>query len=148
MVRWISAVTGLLLIAVAFFAGSAVADTRQGLIAEIVALLAGLAGISLLLYGLVPKRPAAPARAETSRAREERSKTRSANDLLVGVSGLLLAAVLLGGLAVSGGWTWAALGGVLLLPMVIGCGYLCFAFARAPERDWRIDLAGLAGHRN
>ena len=66
---------------------------------------------------------------------------------MVGTSGLLLAIVLLGGLAVSGGWTWAALGGVLLLPMIIGCGYLCVAFARAPERDWRIDLLRLAGHR-
>ena len=145
MTRWISIAAGLVLIAVAFLAGSNVADTREGLVAEVVTLLSGLAGAGLLLYGLVPKRrttgslpPAPPA---------SKPATRSANDLLVGSSGLVLAALLLTGLGVSGGWRWALLGGALLVPMTAWSAYLVAAFIRAPERDWRIDLQRLTGHR-
>jgi hypothetical protein len=51
--------------------------------------------------------------------------------------------VLLGGLALSGGFTWALLGAALLIPMVAGSAYLVVGFARAPERDWSVDLARL-----
>src|SRR5258707_14326041 len=51
--RWAALGAGVILVVVAFLAGSRVADTREGLIYEVVTLLAGLAGVSLLLYGLV-----------------------------------------------------------------------------------------------
>jgi len=134
---------GLTLVAIAFVSAAQVADTREGLIAEVVTLFAGLAGVLLLLYGLVPKRPA-PADARIDRESTLKSVgPRSANDLLMGSSGLLLAAVLLTGLVMSGGWGWALIGGLLLLPMIAGCVYLCAAFASAPERDWTIDLRRL-----
>jgi hypothetical protein len=44
-----------------------------------------------------------------------------------------LAAILIGGLAVSAGWQWAALGSVMLLPMIAGCGFLCGRFLRARQ---------------
>lgn len=141
--RWIAALAGLAFVVVAFGAASRVADTREGLIAEVVTLFAGLAGVLLLLYGLVPKRAnrsSTPAFATKSRAP---AGPRSANDLLLGSAGLLVAAVLLAGLVMSGGWQWALVGGLLLLPMIAGCVYLCGAFFAAPERDWTIDLRRL-----
>ncbi|HET7467006.1 MAG TPA: hypothetical protein VFL29_10075 [Candidatus Dormibacteraeota bacterium] len=143
MTRWIAALAGLAFVVVAFGAASRVADTREGLIAEVVTLFAGLAGVLLLLYGLVPKRAnrsSTPAFATKSRAP---AGPRSANDLLLGSAGLLVAAVLLAGLVMSGGWQWALVGGLLLLPMIAGCVYLCGAFFAAPERDWTIDLRRL-----
>jgi MFS family permease len=137
---------GLLLIAVAFIAATRVADTREGLIAEVVTLLSGLAGVGFLLYGLVPKRPARTS-ASAPLPRPSRPARRSANDLLVGSVGLLLALVLLGGLVLSAGWLWALVGAVLLLPMIAGCGLLLANFIRAPKREWRIDLRRLAGFR-
>ena len=71
------------------------------------------------------------------------SQVRTANDLLVGASGLLLALVLVAGIGFSAGLEWAALGLVLLLPMVIGSAYLCWRFLRSPTRDWTIDLQRL-----
>jgi peptidoglycan/LPS O-acetylase OafA/YrhL len=132
---------GLILIAIAFLAAGQVADTREGLIAEIITLLCGLAGVGLLLYGLVPRRPSAFARATI--VKRQPPGPRSANDLVIGGGGLLLAVILLGGLAASAGWGWAALGAVMLLPMLIGCGYLLIAFMRAPVREWTIDLRRL-----
>ena len=139
---------GLLLIAVAFAGASRVADTREGLIAEVVTLLSGLAGTGLLLYGLVPRRRRAggPGPPPASGLTPKRAR-RSANDLVLGAAGLLVAAVLLGGLVVSAGWTWAFVGAVLLLPMLAGSTYLLAAFIRAPDREWRIDLQRLSGHR-
>jgi hypothetical protein len=143
--RWIAALAGLALVAIAFIAATHVADTREGLIAEVVTLLAGLGGVVLLLYGLVPKR-AAGAREATAASRSlRRAGPRSANDLLVGSAGLLVAAVLLTGLVMSGGWQWALIGALILLPMVAGCVYLCAAFMAAPERDWTISLRRLIG---
>ena len=49
------------------------------------------------------------------------------------------------GLVVSGGWLWALFGGLLLLPMLIGCSYLIAAFASDAGRIWRIDLRQLTG---
>jgi hypothetical protein len=46
---------GLVLVAIAFVAGTRVADTRAGLIAESTALLAGGAGVGLLVYGFATR---------------------------------------------------------------------------------------------
>lgn len=120
---------GIALIALAFAAATRVADTREGLIAEVVTLLGGLAGIGLFLYGLLPSR------ARTSRAPARRPVdpilARPAREIWMGGGGLLLAAVLLSGLAASAGWQWAALGLVLLMPMIAGSAYLCARFLRA-----------------
>ena len=45
----------------------------------------------------------------------------------------------------SGGWQWAVIGALLLLPMIAGCVYLCAAFMTAPQRDWTISLRRLIG---
>ena len=145
MARWIAGLAGLALVAIAFIAAAHVADTREGLIAEVVTLLAGLGGVVLLLYGLVPKRAAGLRDATASSPALRRAGPRSANDLLLGSAGLLVAAVLLTGLVMSGGWQWALVGGLLLLPMIAGCVYLCAAFVTAPERDWTISLRRLIG---
>lgn len=144
--RWAALGAGVLLITVAFLAGSRVADTREGLIYEVVTLLAGLAGVSSLLYGLV---------APMSRAQRTRQSPRvvspaidrvhNAGELLVGTAGLVVSAILLGGLAATAGLLWALLGGIALLPMIAGCIYLCVSFARAPRREWRVDLHKLRG---
>jgi len=67
--------------------------------------------------------------------------------LLVGASGLVLAAILLAGIAITAGGLWVLLGSILLLPMITGCIYLCFTFARAPRRDWKVDLQKLMSDR-
>jgi hypothetical protein len=141
--RWIAVLAGLALVAIAFVAASHVADTREGLIAEVVTLFAGLVGVLLLLYGLVPKRAAVAPDASPTSASPRAPGPRSANDLLVGAAGLLVAAVLLAGLVMSGGWGWAVIGALLLLPMVAGCVYLCAAFMAARERDWTISFRRL-----
>lgn len=147
MRRALSVGIGLLLVAVAFVSATNVADTREGLIAEVVTLMAGLAGVSLLLYGLIPKR-AAPASAGRTQPTQGSTKgPRTANDLLLGSLGLLLAVALITGLVLSAGWLWALLGAVLLLPMTIGCGYLLTVFIRATQREWRIDLRRLTSNR-
>jgi hypothetical protein len=138
----------VVLVAVAFAAATGVADTREGLIYEVITLLAGLAGVSLLLYGLVAtfshSRPTAPAPRVATPVTE---KVHNAGELLVGASGLLLAAILLAGIAATGGGWWALLGSILLLPMIAGCIYLCYTFARGPLRDWKIDLQKLISNR-
>ncbi len=145
MARWIAALAGLALVSIAFIAATQVADTREGLIAEVVTLLAGLGGVVLLLYGLVPKRAAGARDATAASPSLRRAGPRSANDLLVGSAGLLVAAALLTGLVMSGGWQWALIGALILLPMVAGCVYLCAAFMAAAERDWTISLRRLIG---
>ena len=146
MSRWVSIGAGLVLVASAFVAATYVADTREGLIAEVVTLLAGLAGVLLLLYGLVPRRPH-PAQAAPADGPKRPSGPRFLNDLVIGSAGLLVAAVLLTGLLMSAGWQWAIVGTLLLLPMIAGCIYLCAAFLAAPERVWKFDLGRLIGHR-
>jgi hypothetical protein len=147
-VRWLALSAGVVLIIAAFAAGTRVADTREGLIYEVVTLMAGLAGVSLLLYGLVatlrPPKAAAPAPSIDSSAEQ---KVHNAAELLVGASGLVVAAILLVGIAATAGVQWALLGSILLLPMIAGCAYLCLAFARAPRREWKIDLQKLVSHR-
>jgi hypothetical protein len=147
-VRWPALGAGVVLVAIAFAAATRVADTREGLIYEVVTLLAGLAGISLLLYGLVATfsrpRPVASAPRVPTPVTE---KVHNAGELLVGASGLVLAAILLAGIAATAGGWWALLGAVLLLPMIAGCVYLCFTFARGPLRDWKIDFQKLMSNR-
>jgi hypothetical protein len=147
-VRWLALGAGAVFVIIAFLAGGRVADTREGLIYEVIALLAGLAGVSLVLYGWVA--PAARAHAGIPRppvAPTPPVRIRSANELLIGGGGLVIAAVLITGIAFSAGVLWALMGLALLLPMVIGCGYLCLRFLRAPEREWKIDLQRLTHHR-
>ena len=51
--RWLAVVIGAALIAVAFVAGGRVADTREGLIAEVITLFTALVGVGLILYAWV-----------------------------------------------------------------------------------------------
>ena len=57
----------------------------------------------------------------------------SSREFAIGAAGLGLAAVLIGGLAVSAGWQWAALAAVMLLPMIAGSAFLCGRFLRASQ---------------
>ena len=139
---------GVILIAAAFLAATRVADTREGLVYEVVTLLAGLAGVGLLLYGLVATLSASrPVPQAPVVARPTGETVHNAGELLVGLSGLVVAAILLAGIAATAGVVWALLGSILLLPMIAGCAYLCFAFARGPRREWKIDLQKLMSHR-
>jgi hypothetical protein len=147
-VRWSALGAGVVLVAIAFAAATRVADTREGLIYEVVTLLAGLAGVGLLLYGLVATFSHARPTASAPRvATPVTDKVHNSGELLVGASGLVLAAILLGGIAATAGGWWALLGAVLLLPMIAGCVYLCFTFARGPLRDWKIDFQKLMSNR-
>ena len=146
--RWLALAAGAVFITIALLAGARVADTREGLIYEVIALLAGLAVVGLVLYGWVA--PAARANAGSPRppiAPTPPVRIRSANELLIGGGGLVIAAVLVTGIAISAGMLWALMGLALLLPMVIGCGYLSLRFLRAPEREWKIDLQRLTHRR-
>jgi hypothetical protein len=129
-VRWLAIVAGVALIAIAIAAVTRVADTREGLVAEVVTLLGGLAGVSLLIYGLAarPRPQPSPSRTGPTLAAP---RGRSSRDLLLGAAGIALALILLGGLAISGGLLWAAFGLALLLPMLAGCVYLCLRYLRA-----------------
>ena len=127
--RRLSLIAGLVLIAIAFGAATRVADTREGLIAEAITLLAGLVGMSLILYGLFAgagptPRPAIPLSPPPAR-------TPSTRELAIGVSGLGVATILVGGLEITAGLEWAALGLVVLLPMIVGSAILCARFVRA-----------------
>jgi len=141
-VRWLALVIGAALITIAFIAGGRVADTREGLLAEVIALLAALVGVSLVLYAWVSRagpRPGVSAPADKAPA----VQIRSATELLVGAFGLLIAATLVAGVALSAGGLWALMGFVLLLPMILGCAYVCVRFCRAPKREWKVDLRQL-----
>jgi hypothetical protein len=128
--RWLALVAGIALTVLAFAAVTRIADTREGLIAEVVTLFAGLGGIGLLIYGLAARKDVPPAPA-LARPPETAARRRSGRDLKLGIGGLALAVVLLSGLSVSGGLLWAALGLALLLPMIAGCVYLCVRFLRS-----------------
>lgn len=146
--RWPALGLGVILIVGAFLTGARVADTREGLVYEVVTLLAGLAGVSLLLYGLVATlgRPQAGVpRRQTPALPGE--KVHNAGELVVGGFGLAVATILIVGIGVSAGVPWALVGSVLLLPMIAGCAYLCFSFARGPRREWRIDVHQLLSRR-
>jgi hypothetical protein len=147
--RWLALAAGGVLVVIALMAGARVADTREGLLFEVTALLAGLGGVLLILYGWV----AATARAHAGPSRlavtaPHAVQVRSANDLLIGGVGLVIGLILLAGIALSAGVLWAALGLVLLLPMMVGSAFLCVRFLRAPERVWKIDLQRLTHRRD
>ena len=122
-------VLGSLLVVVAFAASTRVADTREGLIAEVVTLLAGGTAVGLLIYGLAarpgtrgserPVRSPGPAQPRTTR------------DVVLGAGGVALSIVLVVGLAISGGLLSAVFGLALLTPMIAGCVYLFVRFLRA-----------------
>ena len=127
--RRLSLVAGIVLIAIAFGAATRVANTREGLIAEVITLLAGLAGMTLVFFGLFSgARPAARPSVPQPRAP---ARPPSARDFALGVAGLGFAVVLIGGWAISAGWQWAALSVVVLLPMIVGSAVLCIRFLRA-----------------
>ena len=130
--RRLALVIGVLLVAVAFTAGTRVSDTREGLIAEVVTLLAGMAGVILLISALSLMRSPIPAATSTPAAPAGQApRRRSRNDMLLGAGGIALAIVLLAGLALSAGFWWSIAGLVLLLPMILGSFYLCVRFLRA-----------------
>jgi hypothetical protein len=134
--RRLALVGGFALIVLAFAAASRVTDTREGLVAEIVTLLGGLAGIGLLTYAFAARpnntnRPSPRPFPREGRETTREARPRSNRDLILGVGGVLLAAVLVSGLALSGGILWAGFGLALLLPMIAGSVYLCVRFLRA-----------------
>ena len=147
MRRGAAIIAGAALIITAFIAAGSVADTREGLIAEITTLLAGLAGVIVLLYGLVPRWSGGEPRAASPARPSPDDVARTANDLVLGAGGLVVGVILIAGLLWSAGWTWALVGGVVLLPMLVGCAYLLALFVRARRRDWRIDVRRLTGSR-
>src|SRR6202165_77823 len=123
--RW-SAVAGVVLIAVAFGAATRVAKTREGLIAEVITLLAGLAGMTLVFFGLftglrlVPRpaveRPPAPARPPSLR------------DFALGTAGLLLAVFLIGGWGFSAGWQGDARSVIVMVSWFVGGAFFSSRF--------------------
>jgi hypothetical protein len=127
--RRFALVAGVALVIVAFGAATRVADTREGLIAEVVTLLAGGAGVGALIYGLAARQGAPASRRIARSPRPVRPRT--ASDLLFGAGGVVLSAVLVAGLAITGGPLSAVFGLALLLPMIAGCVYLCVRFLRA-----------------
>ncbi|MEA2655608.1 MAG: hypothetical protein QOI23_973 [Chloroflexota bacterium] len=141
--RWLALALGAVLITIAFVAAGRVADTREGLLSEVVALLAGLVGVLLVLYAWVSGARARPGTTPTPGATAT-VKIRSATELLAGVVGLVIALALIVGVALSAGGLWVVMAVVLLLPMILGSAYLCMRFLRAPQRDWKIDLRQLA----
>ncbi len=124
---------GAALVGLAFFAATRVADTREGLVAEVVLLFSALAGIGLLVYGLAARAGPAPATAPAGAgdARPTAIAPRSNRDLATGVGGVVLTIALVTGLALSGGPLWAGLGFALLLPMLAGSVYLFVRYLRS-----------------
>ena len=141
MKRWVALAAGVCFMAVAFVSVTHVANSRDGLIAEVVTEFAALIGISLTLYGLLAGTRRPGGRAQTANARAAMTRpVRSVRDLATGIAGLLLALVLLAGIAFNSGVQWAALGSVLLLPMIAGSIYLSVRFVTAPEKSWKLDV--------
>ena len=137
--RWIALIAGVALVVLAVAAVTRVEDTREGLIAEVVTLLGGAAGVSLLIYGLAARRGLPKAPALGSPRKEASPVARSRRDVLAGAGGVILSAILLTGLAITGGFEWAALGLALLLPMLCGSVYLCVRYLRAGPATDRIS---------
>src|SRR2546423_10371927 len=129
--RWMSLVAGIALIALAVAAATRVSDTREGLIAEVITLLGALAGISLLIYGFAARRRPGSAPRSATILVAPQTRARSSRDLKLGSGGIALSVVLVVGLAISGGFLWAALGLALLVPMISGSVYLCVRYLRA-----------------
>jgi hypothetical protein len=138
--RWLSLAVGGLLIAVAFASATRVANTRDGLIAEVITLFAALVGVSLILYGMFAGVRLRPRASQAAGPRPPAPAVRSLKDLLAGAAGIVVALVLLLGLTTSAGIQWAGLGSVMLLPMIAGSLYLCIRFLRAPGRDLKVPI--------
>jgi hypothetical protein len=128
-VRRLYVLAGVVLIAFAFAAATRVANTREGLIAEVITLLGGLAGMTLVFFGLF----SGPRLSTRSTAPLQRAPARppSTRDFALGAAGLVLAVLLISGWGISAGWQWAALSVVVLLPMIVGSAVLCIRFLRA-----------------
>lgn len=122
--------SGLALLVLAILFADRVSDTRQGQVFEVIALFAGLGGIGLLgfAFGFRPRPSGSVTR---KRPDTGPAKARSNRDLALGAGGVLLAILLLTGLAISGGILWAGFGLALLLPMIGGSVYLFVRFLRA-----------------
>jgi hypothetical protein len=130
-VRWLALVAGAGLLVLAFAAAGRVSDTREGLVAEIITLIGGGTGFLLLIYAFAArKRPAAAVPTHAPAAPRPPSPP-SRRDLLLGAGGIVVALLLLAGLAFSGGPLWAGFGLALLLPMLAGSVYLCLRYLRA-----------------
>lgn len=130
--RRLALFAGLALVVLAFAAATRVSDTREGLVAEIITLLGGAAGVSLLIYAFAARprerqriQPPSTSQPQTA------SRPRSRNDLFLGAAGIATSVLLLGGLAFSAGFPFVLLGAVVLLPMAAGSVYLCVRYARA-----------------
>ncbi len=146
--RWQFVIAGAISVGVAFFAATHVADTREGLLYEVVTLFAALIGVILILLGLFSStlRSSGSGRPRAVSGSSE-PEVHFASELLVGAGGLVVAALLLTGLAISAGPVWGLLGLALLLPMIAGSAYLCVRFIRGPKREWKIDLKRLTARR-
>lgn len=145
--RWLALVIGAALIAIAFVAGGRVADTREGLIAEVITLFAALVGVGLVLYAWVSGARPRPRGSAPQGAHAPVVQVRTATELLAGAVGLLIAAALIAGVAFSAGGLWTLMAIVLLLPMILGSAYLCVRFWRTPKREWTIDVRQLTRWR-
>ena len=130
--RRVALAAGATLVILAFAAATRVADTRQGLIAEVITLLASLVGVGLLVYALTAQRRTAlvPQAQKPAQTRLQ-ARPRTRRDLLLGAAGVALALFLVAGLALSGGALWATFGLLLLVPMIAGSVYLCVRYLRA-----------------
>jgi hypothetical protein len=104
-----------------------------------------------LLYGLVAtlgrSAPPPPSLPSPPTGVHAEGQVHNSAELVVGGSGLLVAAILLAGIAATAGVLWLVLGSILLLPMIAGCVYLCVRFARGPKREWKLDFQKLRGRR-
>jgi len=119
------------LVALAFAAATRVTDTREGLVAEVITLLGGMAGVGLLIYAFAARRRPGRRQDDPTPKSSVTGGRRSLRDLAFGAGGIVLGVVLLTGLAFSGGPLWASLGLALLLPMLAGSIYLCVRFLRS-----------------
>lgn len=128
--RWMALVTGAALIVLAFAAATRVADTREGLIAEVITLLAGVTGLSLVTYSFFARKRHDVAGSAAAARPDLLSSRGSPRDLVAGIAGVALSVVLLAGLGFSGGVLWAGLGFLLLLPMLAGSVLLCWRALR------------------
>jgi len=129
--RRLSLVAGVALVALAFAAATRVTDTREGLVAEVMTLLGGMAGVGLLIYAFAARRRPGRRQDDPTPKSSVTGGRRSLRDLAFGAGGIVLGVVLLTGLAFSGGPLWASLGLALLLPMLAGSIYLCVRFLRS-----------------
>jgi hypothetical protein len=129
--RRLSLVAGVALIALAFATATRVTDTREGLVAEVITLLGGMAGVGLLIYAFTARRRRGRPQVDPTPKSSVTGGRRSLRDLAFGAGGIVLGVVLLTGLVFSGGPLWASLGLALLLPMLAGSIYLCVRFLRS-----------------